>query len=105
MAGKLRNAWRSRDCRTGDGTVYANHQNFCCCSGFQLSQEAPSVNGPPVRSDRRPAGLLAEMDDTADALAFMHQLEGFIDIIQAHGVGDEIIELELALQVALDNTG
>ena len=45
------------------------------------------------------------MDNAADALAFVHQFEGFVDVIEAHGVRDEIIELELTLQVAFNNAG
>src|SRR5471030_114841 len=36
------------------------------------------------------------MDDGTDALAFMHQVKRLVDIFQAHGVGDEGIQRDLA---------
>ncbi len=41
------------------------------------------------------------MDDGADALALVHQIERLVDLLQRHGVGDEVIEAELTLHVAL----
>src|SRR3546814_14009959 len=38
------------------------------------------------------------MNNGADALAFMHQVERLVDIFQAHGVGDEGIQRNLALR-------
>ena len=51
-----------------------------------------------------PAPWYLEVNDAADALAGVHQLEGLVDLAQPHGVGDEVIQLELAGQVALDDT-
>src|SRR5690606_7727138 len=40
-----------------------------------------------------------------NALAFVHQVECLVDVFQTHGVGDEGIQLELALEVVLDVAG
>ena len=32
------------------------------------------------------------MDHAANALAFVHQVEGLVDVFQAHGVGDDGIQ-------------
>src|SRR5262249_54302490 len=38
-----------------------------------------------------------------DALAFVHQLESFVDVRQRHGVRDHRIDLNLAFHVPIDN--
>lgn len=37
-------------------------------------------------------GECLEMNDRTDALAFVHQLEGLVDLFQAHGVGNELVQ-------------
>ena len=44
----------------------------------------------------RPPGLTSVLDDGADRLAFMHQVERFIDAFQWHGVGDKGRQLDFA---------
>ena len=41
------------------------------------------------------------VDDGADALAFVHQIERLVDLLEGHGVGDEVVQAELTLHVAL----
>src|SRR5580765_7718553 len=33
----------------------------------------------------------------------MHQIEGVIDLFERHGVGDEIVDIDLALHVPVDD--
>ena len=53
---------------------------------------------------RRPRRSLIEMDHATNALSFVHQFERLINVFKPHGVGDEIVEFELALQIPLDNS-
>src|SRR5690606_5207043 len=43
------------------------------------------------------SGSRLEMNDRANALAFVHQLERLVDVLQAHGMGNEGIQWNLAL--------
>src|SRR5690606_1078507 len=40
-----------------------------------------------------------------DALAGVHQVEGSVDVIEGHGVGDEVVDIDLALHVPVDDPG
>src|ERR1700743_833708 len=44
-------------------------------------------------------------DDRTDALAFVHQIEGVIDLVQSQGVGDKGIDLDFAGHVTVDIAG
>ena len=33
----------------------------------------------------------------------MHQLESIIDLLERHGVGDQVVDIDLALHVPVDN--
>ena len=50
---------------------------------------------------RRAGRIGSVVDDGADALAFVHQIERLVDLLEGHGVGDEVVQQELTLHVAL----
>src|SRR5690554_774899 len=54
---------------------------------------------------RRPSSLFVKVNNGTNTLTFMHQIEGFIDLFQTHGVSDEIAKLELTLHIPFNNTG
>lgn len=56
---------------------------------------------PAPRPRRRAGRSCSVVDDGADALALVHQFERLVDLLQRHGVGDEVIEAEFTLHVAL----
>src|SRR5665213_2017025 len=39
----------------------------------------------------------------ADRLAFVHQVESVVDLVEWHGVGDEVVDVDLAVHVPVDN--
>ena len=41
--------------------------------------------------------------DAADALAFVHQGERLVDVVERHGVGDHRVDLDLTLHVPIDD--
>jgi len=43
--------------------------------------------------------------DSADALALVHELEGLIDVLEGHGVRDEVVDVELLVEVGLHQIG
>src|SRR5262245_49459088 len=43
------------------------------------------------------------MNDGADALAFVHEIERVVDLIEAHGVRDHLVDFDLAVHVLLDH--
>ena len=51
------------------------------------------------------ANSAIEMDDGADASAFMHQVEGLVDVLQPHGVGNEGVQRDLTLLRLFDIAG
>jgi hypothetical protein len=48
---------------------------------------------------------LAHVDDAADAVTSLHVLEGGIDLVERLSVGDELVDLELAGHVVVDEVG
>ena len=48
-------------------------------------------------------GWRLKVDDAANAFAFMHQVERFVNVFQTHGVGDEIFQRELSGKIVFDN--
>jgi hypothetical protein len=46
-----------------------------------------------------------EMDNGAYALAFMHQIEGLVDVFKPHGMGDEGVQRDFAGFSLLDIRG
>lgn len=49
--------------------------------------------------------LLAHVDHGSDAVALLHGLKGVVHLAQSLPVGDELINLEVALDVVLHETG
>src|SRR5690606_35181649 len=45
------------------------------------------------------------LDHRADRLAFVHQVEGGVDLIERHHVGDEVIDVDLAVHVPVHDFG
>src|SRR5690606_41796611 len=52
-----------------------------------------------------PGPASSEVDNGANALAFMHQVKGVVDLLQAHGMGDEGIQRDFAALRLLDVAG
>src|SRR5690625_7671931 len=50
-------------------------------------------------------GLPVEVNDAANTFTPVHQIKGLVDVLEAHGVSDEIIEFEFAREVSLDEIG
>jgi hypothetical protein len=48
---------------------------------------------------------LAHVDDAADAVTSLHVLEGSVDLVEGLSVGDELVDLELAVHVVVDEVG
>jgi hypothetical protein len=48
---------------------------------------------------------LAHVDDAADAVTSLHVLEGGVDLVEGLSVGDELVDLELAVHVVVDEVG
>jgi len=48
---------------------------------------------------------LAHVDDAADAVTGLHVLEGGVDLVERLSVGDELIDLELASHVVVNEVG
>src|SRR4029079_17875357 len=42
-------------------------------------------------------------DDRADRLALVHEVEGGVDLVERHGVGDQVVDVYLALHVPVDD--
>ena len=42
-------------------------------------------------------------DDRADRFALVHQVEGIVDLLERHRVGDQIVDVDLALHVPVDD--
>src|SRR5438552_7167162 len=45
----------------------------------------------------------SEHDDRTDRLAFVHQIEAFVDILQLENMGDHRIDLDLSVHVPVDD--
>src|ERR1700756_1029217 len=55
--------------------------------------------------DRPSACRLLEPYDAADRFPLMHQVEGLVDVLQGHLMGDHRIDLDLAVHIPVDNLG
>lgn len=49
--------------------------------------------------------LLAHVDHGSDAVALLHRVEGLVHLAEGLAVGDELVDLEVALDVVLDEAG
>src|SRR5690606_24267245 len=65
---------------------------------LSASRGEPARAGSPRRRTRRSVA-----NDRADALPFVHEIEGLVDVLEAHLVRDEGIDLDLAAHVLLDH--
>src|SRR5262249_3758107 len=61
-----------------------------------------SMLAPPSLRTVMAAGLL-EGDDAADRLALVHEVEGVVDLLDRHDVGDERIDVDLPVHVPVDD--
>ena len=48
---------------------------------------------------------LAHVDDAADAVTGLHVLEGGVDLVEGLSVGNELVDLELAVHVVVNKVG
>src|SRR5690606_10081892 len=68
---------------------------------------ATSAAGTDRRESTRPLTVgrrrRSVVDHGADALPFVHQVEGLVDVLEAHRMRDEGIDLDLALHVLIDH--
>src|SRR5471032_186987 len=44
-----------------------------------------------------------EHDDRTDRLAFVHQIEALVDLLELEGVGDHWVDLDLSVHVPVDD--
>ncbi|MNC82468.1 hypothetical protein D3C75_1359950 [compost metagenome] len=63
--------------------------NFSVAGGLLLWEETDVSEETP--------GKCLEVDDRTNALTFVHQLESLVDLLQAHGMGDELVQRNLPL--------
>ena len=49
--------------------------------------------------------LLAHVDDAANAVAGLHVAEGLVDLVERLAMGNELIDLEIAVQIIIDKAG
>ena len=47
--------------------------------------------------------FLLERDDAADRLALVHEMEGIVDLLDRHDVGDQRIDVDLPVHVPVDD--
>lgn len=57
---------------------------------------------PRQASTQTAIALLRHGDHTAHTVTSLHVLEGLVDLVQGLAVGDELIDLELAVKVVLN---
>ena len=50
-------------------------------------------------------GGSSEFDHRTDRLAALHQREAFIDVLELELVGDQVVDVELAVHVPIDDPG
>jgi hypothetical protein len=48
-------------------------------------------------------GWGSEHHHRSDGFAFMHQIEGIVDFLKRHGVGDQIVNIDLPFHVPIHN--
>src|ERR1700760_1248303 len=67
----------------------------------------PAAVGPVSPPGTGPAGFKnsVERDDAADPVLSLHQLEAVVDRVEGDGVGDERVDVDLAVEVELDELG
>src|SRR4051812_33122602 len=63
----------------------------------QISSTFSMVVFPSLRM------LASEGDDAADRLSLVHQMEGVVDLLDRHHVGDQRIDVDLAVHVPVDD--
>lgn len=49
--------------------------------------------------------LLAHVDDAANAVTSLHVLESGVDLVEGLSVGNELVDLELAVHVVVNEVG
>src|SRR5262249_23708419 len=57
--------------------------------------------GGPAPQGRRL--VTSEVHHTADRLALVHQVEGLVDVLQRHLMGDHRVDLDLPIHVPVDD--
>src|SRR6185312_7891145 len=55
--------------------------------------------------ERAPNFSFSEHDYGSDGLAFVHEVEGLVDAVERHGVGDHRVDLDLPVHVPVDDLG
>ena len=50
-------------------------------------------------------GIPLENDDGTNALTFVHEIEGGVDVFQRHGMGHHAVQFDLALEIVFHVAG
>src|SRR5690606_9554484 len=66
------------------------------CSG----RRTVSVTNSPISKS---ANTHSVDDDAADGFAAHHEVEAFVDLLERHGVGDQVVDVDLAVHVPVDD--
>ena len=86
-----------------DQTPHAPTQVISESRSHALTQEMESDLAPTREPENPVLQWGSVMNHAADRFAFVHQIKGFIDVIQPHGVSDEVIQRKLARQIIFNN--
>src|SRR5882672_4250098 len=97
-SGSIHAFWASKACWLKLGNMRAGLK-----PAPQISSTFSMVAPPSLRTVM--AASFLERDDAADRLALVHQVEGVVDLLDRHGVGDQRIDVDLAVHVPVDDLG
>src|SRR5260370_38003225 len=50
-----------------------------------------------------PAAAISEGDHASNRFAFVHQVKGVVDFFERHNVSDQIVDVDAAIHVPVDN--
>ena len=81
--------------------ITAAQGDFNCAVSSELRRRCDSNLGhEPTLLPRKG---LSVMNDRSNALAFVHQIERFVDVFERHRVGDELVDLDATVHVLVDH--
>jgi len=94
--------------RVSDALVWRRgaRRGVACRLSGTSTRRSSLLASHPAKATSRPCGMLRQiliMHDRANTLAFMHQLEGSVDVFERHRMSNEFVNFYVAVHVLIDH--
>src|SRR3954468_7042838 len=98
-----RTGWSTSSWRTANSSTAASSPRGSTIAAARRTRSESEIRSRSVGI--RPSYPRSEFDHAADPVLGLHQLEAVVDVVERDAVGDEGVDVDVAVQIALHEPG